>query len=566
VRTPDALRDLPGRAKDAAILLALAGAAWLLYGSVLRLWWTGDDFFHLRYQLTHRHLWYFFDASGYRDFPAKLLTPLLFLSLDVDRWLFGLEPRPFYMHQLLSLSLCPVALYAVLRLGLGRLWSAAGAWLFLIGPVTASLALVLAHHYVETLLLSALAAAAWTAALRRVPAAQAGRFAWLSAVLYFAACLMKEIAVPLVALLPFLPPPADGQPTTFRERLRLALPHAAAAVLYFGLRFAVLGTLLGGYGFVVSPSGLPVLVLELPGKIASQIVGGQLSPAAVVFGATLGGGILALLLLRGLRTATLLAFALILAGFPALPVSMRMEPRYALMAWLVAVVAFAAGCQTLAAGDSSGRRRTAAVLALVACVSGLWLNRQDWSVRFGASERMSAENRIFLEMKEGDLLRQPVTVVASLRELAGLKTTVFRRPSGGAWFQDDLFFCLHRGPLGRVWGWDPGSRRVVDLTARVPMLRSRHCSSIRPTAPLNGRFRFDGEDLFWDLGPYGEGTYRFVLADGAEAYDTPRRAGFKVGRLDVIPLRIEYVSPAGWTTYSPELRLRNGSSFRWSRP
>ena len=110
---------------DVLVVLVVLCAAWLLYGSVLRLWWTGDDFFHLRYQLTHRTLWYFFDASGYRDFPAKLLTPLLFLSLDVDRWLFGIAPRPFYVHQLLSLSLCPAALYAVLRLWLQRSWSAA---------------------------------------------------------------------------------------------------------------------------------------------------------------------------------------------------------------------------------------------------------------------------------------------------------------------------------------------------------------------------------------------------------------------------------------------------------
>jgi hypothetical protein len=106
----------------------------------------------------------------------------------------------------------------------------------------------------------------------------------------------------------------------------------------------------------------------------------------------------------------------------------------------------------------------------------------------------------------------------------------------------------------------------VDLTRRIPAVRARHCASIRSAAPLNASFRFTGEDLFWDLGPYDDGRYRFVLADGVEAYDMPRRAGFKVGRLAVLPLRIEYESPAGWITYSPELRLREGASVRWSRP
>lgn len=553
-------------AADAAVLLALCGAGWLLYGSVLRLWWTGDDFFHLRYQLDHRPLWYFFDASGYRDFPAKLLTPLLFLSLDVDRWLFGLEPRGFYLHQLVSLSLCPPVLYAVLRLWLRRLWSAVGAGLFVIGPVTASLALVLAHHYVETILLSALAVAAWAAALRRVPSRGSWRFAWLSAALYFAACLMKEIAVPLAAILPLLPPPAGLRPRDLGERFRLALPHAAAAGLYLALRFAVLGTLFGGYGYLVTPSGLPLLALELPAKLASQIVGGRLSPAAAVFDAALGGGILTLLLLRGRRTAALLAFSLLLAALPALPVSTRMEPRYALAAWLVVSVAFAAGCATLAAGGRPAGFGMAAALAVAAGAAGLGLNRQDWSRRFATSERMSAENRFFLEMREGDVLRLPLTPAASLKELAGLKSNVFGRPAGGRWFQDDLHLCVHRGRIGRVWGWDSAARRVVDLTSAVPALRARHCSSIRALAPLTASFRFAGEDLFWELGPYPEGMYRFVLADGAEAYDVPRRAGFTVGRLGVLPLQVEYVSPEGWITYSPELRLRQGPGRRWSRP
>jgi hypothetical protein len=556
-----------GRAQDTAILLALAVTTWLLYGSVLQLWWMNDDFFHLRYLLTHPPYWYFFDAASLREFPPKLLTPLLFFSLDLDRRLFGLNPYSFYFHHLLAFALCPAALYGVLRLWLPRIGSAAGAWLFLIGPATASLPLFLfVRHYMEAILLGALAVAVWAAAWRRSAGAKAWGLSCLSAVLYLAACLAKEVAVPLIAILPFLPSPTDSPRYDFARRIRLALPHGAALVLYIGLRFALLGTLLGGYGFVVTPASLPALALELPVKIASEWIGGPLSPAAILVGAALAAGTVALVVLRGRRTAALAGFALLLAILPVLPFSARMEPRYAVPSWIVVAVVFAAGCGAMAASENRTGRRTAVVLAIAACASGLWLNRQDWRGRFATAERISAENRFVFSMKEGDVLRQPLTLTASLRELAGLKATVFHRPPGGTWFQDDLFLCLHRGPLGRIWGWDPGERRVVDLTARVPALRSRHCSSIRPTMPLSASFRFDGEDLFWDLGPYGNGTYRFVLADGVEAYDTPRRAGFKVGRLDVIPLRVEYVSPAGWITYSPELLLRNGSSFRWSRP
>src|SRR6185295_7183559 len=174
----------------------------------------------------------------------------------------------------------------------------------------------------------------------------------------------------------------------------------------------------GGYGFVVTPAALPRLALELPEKIAAEILGGRLSPAALVFGMALAGGLLSLLLPPGRRAAAVTGLALLLAVLPVLPFSTLMEPRYAVPAWIAVAVAFVAGCRTLAASESQARRRADAALALIACVSGLWLNRQDWSVRFARIERMSAENRFFLTMRDGDVLRQPLTLAASLKELA----------------------------------------------------------------------------------------------------------------------------------------------------
>jgi hypothetical protein len=549
-------------AAEVGIALALAGAAWLLYGPVLRLWWTHDDFYHLRYLLTHRPGWYLFDASGFREFPAKVFTPLLFLSLDADRRLFGLNPHLFYLHQLLVFALCPAVLYGVLRLWLPRLWAAAGAWIFLIGLVTSSLApLLMVRHYVESILLAAMAVGAWAMALRRQPGKGTWGLAWLSAALYFAASMAKEIAVPLAVLLPLLPEPgpAGSRPISLRERLRLALPHDAALGLYLALRYGVLGTLLGGYGFAVTPAGLPALALRLPGKIAAELMTGRFTWAAATLCAVLAAGVLALLL-EGRRAAGVTGLALLLAVLPVLPVSTRMEPRYAVPAWIVLSVAFAAG------GSRLGRRAGIA-LAILACVAGLWVNRQDWSLRFARVERMSAENRALFEMKEGDVLRQPLTLAASLKELQWMKENAFHRAPGGRWFQDDLYLCVHQGSLGRVLGYDSAERRVMDFTARIPALRKRHCSSIRSGVPLSASFRVSGDTLLWDLGPYQEGNYGFVLGDGAEVFEMPRNAGFNVQGLTKLPLRIKYESPDGWVTYSPELRLeiKDGASLRWSR-
>lgn len=529
--------------------LALAAAAWLLYASVPGLWWIYDDFHHLRYLLTHRPGWYLFDAAGFRDFPAKVFTPLLFLSLDVDRRLFGLDPFPFYLHHLLAFALCPAVLYGVLRLWLPRLWAAAGAGVFLLGPAASSLApLLMVRHYVEAILLAALAVGAWARGWTR-----------LSAVLYFAACMAKEIAVPLAVLLPLLP--AGSPPLDLWERLRRALPHGMALILYLGLRYAALGTFAGGYGFTAD---IPALAWALPGKIATELVGGRFSWAAAALCVSLAAGVLALLS-SGRRAVFLTVLALLLAILPVLPVSTKMEPRYAVPAWIVVAVAFAAGCRAL---EERFSRRAALVLAAMALASGLWLNRQDWSVRFALAERMSSENRFLLGMSAGDVLRQPATLAASLKELAWMRENAFHRPPGGSWFQDDLYLCLHRDLPGKIWSYDSAARRVVDQTARIPFLRARHCSSVRSSAPLQADFRVAQGNLLWELGPYPEGRYRFLLGDGAEAFEMPRSAGFQVAGLSELPLRIGYDSPDGWTTYSPELRveIREGASLRWSRP
>lgn len=544
---------------DLGIASALAIAAWLLYHRVLRLWWMYDDFYHFRHLITGRPWWYLFDVSEFRRLDSKVLTPLFFLSVDVDRRLFGLDPYSFYLHELLSVSLCTAAIYGTLRIWLRRLWAAVGAWVFLVGPVTSSLALLIFHrHYVEVIILGSLAIMAWVGALRST-----GRRVWtlalLSAMFYFAASMAKEIAVPLVVLLPLLP-----EPDKDRQRLRLIVPHAVMLAVYLVIRYEVLGTLMGGYGFKVDLGSLPALALALPGKVAAEFIGGRISAPAILFLITLAFGILALFFLRGLRALFLTGAALLLALLPVLPVSTQMEPRYAVPAWIVVALAFAVGCQAL----EDKKRWAGAGLGLAACLSGLILNRQDWNVRFARAERMSIEDRFLFDMREGDVLRQPLLLTASLGELQWMKEKVFHRPHGGRWFQDDLYLCLHREPLGRVWGYDPAARRVVDITARIPALRDQFCSSIRWDASLRASFHDSGGALYWDLGPYREGKYSFLMGDGAAVFEMPRSATFQMQeRAPFLLLRVRYESPESWVTYSPELRvpLVEGEGVRWAR-
>jgi len=544
---------------EIAIGTALAAAAWALYWPVVRLWWTHDDFYHLRLLLANPRAWYFWDRVAYRPPPPKMLTPLLFLSLDVDRFLFGFRPALFHLHQLASLSLAPPALYAVLRLWLARAWAALGAFVFLLGAPVASIVLMLmVRHYVEVIPLAALAVGLWVLALRRPEKGAA--LAVGSALVWFLAALEKETAVPLVLFLLLIP---EG---SLRERLRWWAPHAVALGAYAAIRLFFLGGPAQGYGFVVEKADWPRLALTLPLKVAAEIRG-RTTPAAWLFLTLVLAGLgMAACFSRGNALRVAAALALTLA--PALPVSIQMEPRYAVAAWAVAAMALPFACRGLAARGGAWRE-LAVGLAAVACVSGVLANRLDWQERLADSVRRSAEWRAFLTMAPGEMLRQPLGVPGELGDLRWWKEDVQGLPRGAGWFFDDLYLCLHppQPGTGRVWGWDDASQAIVDLTPRLPAIRRASCGAIRGDAPLRVEIKAQAPGVAWDLGPYHRGRYRFVLDDGIAAVDMPRTGGFHLRRRAPLSLRVKYESPDGWVTYSPLLTidLATRAEVRWQR-
>lgn len=578
-------RSLPGlrAAADALAGLVLLALPWLLYRRALGLWWTEDDFFQLRFTAAHGPGGYLLDPEVWRPLPNRVLSPLLFASYDLDLALAGLDPAVFYGHQLLSLGAASLALYAVLRLWLPIPWALLGGAVFLLGPPVASLApLLMVRHYPEALALALASTWAFVGAARR-PGAPAWCLAGLSAGLYLAGSLTKEIAVPLPALLALLPA------GTARRRLRLLAPHAAVLGAYAGYRVWMLGTPLGGYGWAVLPGEWPGVALRLPGEIARELAGP--SPWGWLVLALLAGPVL-LLARRGRRSAALVSVGALAALLPVLPVAAEVAPRYATAAWLLLAAALPPVARDLAPGgrrQSGGRDRrrlgAAAGLALLALFLGAALagNRAAWRERHALAARMSAENRGFLELEAGELLRRPAGPPASMVELGRFARELLRRPAPGDWFYDDLFLCERKAPVRALWAFDSKAGRLADVTAELPELRRSHCASIRRDARIEAAFHRQAGVLAWELGPWAEpdegaerppgsdgptAGYAFLLEDGRIRYDVPRRGAFRVGRQSLPGLRVRYGSPEGWVTYSEPLDLEPSGEpvFRWRRP
>lgn len=519
--------------KRLAAALFLLIAVVLLYRKTTRLWWTYDDAWYLHVSvarpwtdaLTHSDIW-----------PQKLFTPMLTATYEALTSTAGFDADRWYRAQLGLLALCGIGLFFALRLYLPTVASVAGAFLFIAGPPLCSFATqLMVIHYLEAILLGTLATIAFIEASRR----QSVALELLSALLYFGAILAKEIAVPLPVLLVLLPE------RTWRVRTRHLLFHAIVLIAYFAWRFAIVGTLFGGYGWAIAPDEIPSVIAALPWKVIAACAGAGLAVGLVAL------GLLAIGVGRGLRTRQAVILAVVtlaVAVAPILPVSKEMQRRYVVMPWLWTCVAFAVGVSSMKSAP-----RQALIVAAAAAV--LVANRQEWTNEYAHSQRMSEEARAFMSLDSSSMLRLPAIPPSSMTELRWLKEEYFHRAKGTSWFYDDLFLCESPIDGKRIFEYTPSRREVVEVTARIPDLARAYCTSIRQNAPLRAEFHHRGDDLFWRFGPYDRGRWSVLLAGGRQAFEVPRRDGFRLAGVPGLTLRVRYESPEGWVTYSPDLAL-----------
>ncbi len=202
---------------------------WLLYHQVLNAWWEFDDPAILHYVETIGPFASFFDPQQKFN---HFYTPLQHLSLGIDYEFFGLTPAGFYWHHLLSLSAVILLAYAVLSLFFAPLLASMIVSLFIVSVPTAQVThYLMVRHYVEGLALSLIAVWVYVQAVKQE------RWTWavLGSLFYLLATLAKELYVPLVIALAWLP---IG---IVKTRIRLLIPYIVVAILYTLLRFYMLG-------------------------------------------------------------------------------------------------------------------------------------------------------------------------------------------------------------------------------------------------------------------------------------------------------------------------------------
>lgn len=509
---------------DAAFALLLAAVAVAAYHKVLRLWWMFDDPYHLGL-LSGTRVAALATRAFWHQFATPLFTPLLFASLKLDLALFGATAERFYLHQLLAFALIPPLFYLVLRLWLRTPLALAAALMAIFGvPVANVVPLLMLRHYVEGAVFALMSVYLFVRAVR----ADRRSLAIASAVLLLAAMFCKEVYAPLIAILVVMPE------STWRQRIRLLIPHAAAAALYAFTRIAMVGIGMGSYGWTVEREKRSGVLATLPLRAFAQFIGERhgialILPVALVVCLVIVG-------IRFRRAVPLLLVGLAAALLPIVPVATHLQPRWSFVLWLLVVAAAAFAPRTMP------RAGTAAFAA--AFVATIAINRVEWPRLLREDKRMSDEARVVTMLGPDDILRNPSTPAVTMAQLEA-----FTHAAGKAYY-DDLPLCQGRR-VGRLFAYDEASHQVREMPRAT---LSQSCAAVRPGAALSVRVNFaDDGSMFWTAGPYANGQYTFILSEGLIAYDVPRAAGFREPGLDRFNLRVRYVAPDGWRTYSPIL-------------
>ncbi len=232
-----------GWRQNLVALCLLALLVFVLHGSALHANWRWDDGTHL-FNTTQYTPWsVFLNPEVTRAASGNQFAPWNLFIYQLNSALFGMAPRAFYLHHLLSLALAAWALYLLLRQWL-QPWRALLAPALLVAGVPAfhMAQQLMVGHYLDGLAFACLALWAQLRALER----RQWRWAWLAAVLYLVSTLCKEVYVPWIALALLMPLGAATAPMPWLQRWRYALPALAVALGYAAVRVLVFSGA-GGY-------------------------------------------------------------------------------------------------------------------------------------------------------------------------------------------------------------------------------------------------------------------------------------------------------------------------------
>ncbi len=548
---------------------------WLLYHIVLQGWWTVDDPCLLELADLAGPIPAFFDPTIHLGSP--FFAPFQNFSLGIDYKLFALNPQGFYWHHLLSFSLVLLFAYILLSQFFTPLLSSMIVSLFVVCVPTVETAYYLmVRHYVEGLGFSLIAIWAYMRALNR------NRWAWLvlGSGFYFLATLSKEIYVPLVILLPFLPV------ATIKARFRSLVPYLFVLAIYILLRTSLLGleSLIASQPYDQGKTTW-LHILHFPNTFRRIMGWGALWQQLPIL------GILAVFLVALWKNPLQLGSNALLwaaiAFAPIMPILFRVSffHYYLLLPGLLFALACGISLEYIGTflPHSSTRRLATMACFLVILLANLLPNQE----RQGFLQKAAEDQKIQGEF----LLHAPMPAATFIyryhcaTSLIYLRDRVLDNPSGINWCRENDCVCqaLYSGQTA----WRYEREEGLWYQERLPQREFEECGN---SSELSVALQLDSANtLEWHLGPYSQGTYFLLTAFDADNPLKVAQLSWRTERFMMIPqvgehvyprtiapplkVVVKYAAPEGWETYSPLLELGPAqetppglTELAWRRP
>ncbi|MEZ5671052.1 MAG: hypothetical protein R3E08_01180, partial [Thiotrichaceae bacterium] len=335
----------------------------IFYLPAIQYWWLEDDPLFLQGIAKYGVLAHFYRPEVWQDLMPYHLMPWVIASFGIDWQLFGLNPSGFYWHHFISFALMISIAYKVLRLFF-PIWICGTVLIvFVVSlPSGYALQLLMVRHYIEGLGLSLLAYWFYIKALQT----HRTRWAYLGSLFYLCATTAKEIYVPLVVVLPFLP---IGN---WQRRVKMLLPFMIVAFFYVVWRTYMLGIdhLFAGYDSITAPPLNWERFLALPSVLLTTLGWQTWGHTALV---------ILTLLLVGIwfwqspkyTTGYLIIWvlAVVLPLIPVLSILSPLNSRYLLLPWFLVCIGLAGLLQFLSSRDEKSISVSVAIMWIIGAIS-----------------------------------------------------------------------------------------------------------------------------------------------------------------------------------------------------
>ncbi|OGL47365.1 MAG: hypothetical protein A2161_10370 [Candidatus Schekmanbacteria bacterium RBG_13_48_7] len=524
---------------------------WILYHDILNSWWLDDDPCHLLFVLKNGFFKAFYDQKY--TFSVAYFTPLEPFSYAVDFHFFGVEPFGYYCRHLVMYSITLVVGYIVLRPYFPPLiTSFILCYLFVSAPGCYIANLLMARHYLEGLLFTLLAILCFRVAINN------NKLIWsiAGAFFYLVACTAKELYVPLVLMLPFIP---DLQ---IRSRWKHLYPYIITVVVYIIWRAYLLKpeNIFKGhadYQWYLAPTfkdliHLPVAIVKLMGW---TYLWQKFFIVAAFF------MFLIALTKWSWKSIAVLTFVILINFLPILNIMVFLRPRYLFVCFFIFFICVGIGFKYFATIIKNAPVRNFILLIMA---MGLLLTcsvtaQKNLAMFEKDAKRTETEGRFLLysDRTETVLVENKVHCFSCF---SALRQTFLGLPPGPD-YCETACECDSLASNKQRLKYSDG---ILVPDGETGINTIENCGD--RNRDLTADIRYSDGVLWWELGPYKDGLYRIAGETGDEKNltftPTNRKDHYTINfkNTDAAFFVVKYESPEGWYTYSPVLTFQKSNS------